>query len=68
MLADWKKAGGLGPALKWFKVMTSDLMAKDDSGTLHTDSVVVRVIYRLTLHNRARREGNAAASRVPCRL
>ncbi|TBU32927.1 alpha/beta-hydrolase [Dichomitus squalens] len=32
MLADWRKAGGLGAALKWFKVMASDLMGKDDEG------------------------------------
>ena len=32
MLSDWKKAGGLGAALKWFKVMASDLMGKDDQG------------------------------------
>ena len=32
MLADWRKAGGLGSALKWFKVMASDLMGKDDVG------------------------------------
>ncbi|TFK93585.1 alpha/beta-hydrolase [Polyporus arcularius HHB13444] len=30
MLADWRKAGGLGAALKWYKVMASDLMGKDD--------------------------------------
>lgn len=32
MLGDWKKAGGLGAALKWFKVMASDRMGKDDQG------------------------------------
>ena len=35
MLADWRKAGGLGAALKWFKVMASDLMGKDDEGSCH---------------------------------
>ncbi|PIL37011.1 hypothetical protein GSI_00703 [Ganoderma sinense ZZ0214-1] len=30
MLSDWKKGGGLGAALKWFKVMASDLIGKDD--------------------------------------
>lgn len=33
MLSDWRKAGGLGAALKWFEVMSSDLMGKDDQGT-----------------------------------
>lgn len=32
MLSEWRKAGGLGPALKWYKVMSSDLMGKDDVG------------------------------------
>ena len=35
MLADWRKAGGLGSALKWFKVMASELMGKDDVGACH---------------------------------
>lgn len=32
MLVDWKKAGGLGAALKWFQVMKSGLIASDDQG------------------------------------
>ena len=32
MLAEWRKAGGLSAALKWFKVMASDVMGKDDAG------------------------------------
>ena len=31
MLAEWRKAGGLGAALKWYKLMASDLMGKDDN-------------------------------------
>ncbi len=34
MLGDWQKASGLGAALKWFKVMASDLMGKDDQGAI----------------------------------
>ena len=47
MLADWRKAGGLGAALKWFKVMASDLMGKDDEGSCHpshrSTSVLIEV-------------------------
>ena len=39
MLADWKKAGGLGAALKWFEVMlTPGILANDDEGAYSSTS------------------------------